>query len=406
VAVYIDTFGSPDQVFADFSSLIAGAGTLGEVNVPGYTDLYQLTYDAPGADAVCQRIKALVDHTANVVVSGVPSSFIVNGTSITQSAGVTMDGTTSAGEQVTRVIYDVGLCNGSGYWVDGQSGSHISLPRAILLYHELSHAWHAFNGTVSSDTAAEEQAAESDENVARSKFGEPLRLTTSHSGGCGAPSTSTGTWQIDCFIVTATTGSPSAPTVDAFRLVRDAALRTLPGGHQLFEDLYREYYTYSPRIARLLSQAPEHRDAYREAIVDPLLETYGVLLDALRAWPDVAAVDAVFTRAYDELSVAGPLPPDAPGAPYVDALRLGSPAADLLGAAMIGDPGLPLTDWAIIRPLRVYWKVRRRERLEPSTLRGWAIAWLAEQLPVSSTLDSAHSAVAGVATRLEEGSES
>ncbi|MCI4066664.1 hypothetical protein MRQ36_30530 [Micromonospora sp. R77] len=382
MALYIDVgFGNSDQVFADFTSLTGGTGDLGEVNVSGFSDIVRLTYTSPGTDAVSQRIKALVDVDGDIVVSGVPSSFVLpDGNVITAVAGETFTDTTSAGDSVVRVAYDVGLCNGSGYWVDGQSGSHVDMPRAIILYHELSHAWHIVTGTVAGTSAAEEQAAETDENVARSAKGEDLRLTTSHNGGCGSPGSSSGDWQIDCFVVTAAMGADAQKAVDALRLVRDLAVRVLPVGYALFEDLYREYYSYSPGIARRLWLDPALRDAYREAVVEPLLTVYAVLLRALRAWPDVAAVDAALADALATAVGAGPLR-DPLAAQLVDVVLDRGPRDGPVGAGLVDDR-LPLTQWAIIRPVRTYWRLRLGGWTpEPAALRANIVAWWLEQAP-------------------------
>lgn len=406
MALYIDIgFGNSDQVFADFTSLTGGSGDLGEVNVPGFTDIVRLTYTSPGADAVSQRIKALIDSAGDIVVSGVPSSFVLpDGNAVTAVAGETFTDTTSTGETVVRVAYDVGLCNGSGYWVDGQSGSHVDFPRAIILYHELSHAWHIVNGTVAATSAAEEQAAETDENVARSAKGEALRLTTSHSGGCGSPGSSSGDWQIDCFVVTAAMGADAQRSVDALRLVRDLAVRVLPVGYTLFEDLYREYYSYSPGIARRLWLDPALRDAYREAVVEPLLSVYAVLLRALRAWPDVDVVDTALADALATTVGAGP-PRDRLAAQIVDVVLDRGPRENLVGAGLVDDR-LPLTQWAIVRPVRTYWRLRLGGRTpDPAVLRERIVAWWLEQAPdLTTTPDALRHRVATVERTLLGGS--
>jgi hypothetical protein len=413
MALYIDMGNSPDQVFADLTSLVTG-GNLGEVNVPGYTDIVQVTYTSPGSDALSQRIKALVDHAGNVVVSAVPSTYVLpTGNLITANAGLTFADTTSAGEAVVRVVYDVGLCNGAGYWVDGQTGVHIQFPRAIILYHELSHAWHGINGTVAVPDAAEEQAAETDENVARSAKGEPLRLTTSHNGGCGAPApvstgpnptTSGSSWQIHCFVVTAAYGSAAIEAVDALRLVRDMAVRALPVGHALFEDLYREYYSYSPEIARRMWCDDALREAYLIAVVDPLLQVYGTLLTVLHDWPDTAAVDATLTTAIGSAAATGPAP-DGLATALVDALLTGSAPPGLVGGGVLVDDRLPLTAWAIVRPLRAYWQARLGRSRPPAELRERIVAWWLEQAAdTTATPDALRERVDVVEGLLVEGS--
>ena len=394
MAVYVDTFGNPDQVFQDFIALTGGAGSLGEINARGYPDLYQLTYGVPGASALCQRIKSLVDHpTGNIVVSGVPSSFpLADGNPITRKGGETSEDTTNVGEPVIRVIYDIGMCNGNGYWADGKSGQRINMPRAIILYHELSHAWHIANGTVAATEEDEEQVSEDDENIARQDKDEPLRLTTSHGGGCGNPKPGGygNPWENACFVVAAVAGAESGAVVDSLRLVRDAAIRSIPMGHRLFEDLYREYYSYSPRIAKCLWADPHLRQAYSNAVVGPLLRVYATLAECLAHWPDLGAVDAVLERAMACEARAPRAQCDSLSTRLVDSLLSGRPDPDLAGSELVAHQHLVLSQWAIVRPLRAYWTIARGAR--PPTapvVRAALLQWLSEQVTDAGVLCAA-----------------
>lgn len=351
MVLYVDmSIGSPDLVFADLYSL-TGQDGLGENNVLGHPDLSMITYGTPSTSSpVAARIKQLVDTAADIVISAVPSSYVLpNGAAISTAAGATFRDNTPPPPFVIRVIYDYEMCSGSGYWVAGETKPKIDMPRAIILYHELSHAWHLASGTIAATPAAEEIAAELDENIARTHFGEDTRLTTSHDGGCGSPTTKTPDWNLDCFIVAATMDQQEAKDqVDALRNFRDSVLRSTPVGLQFFERLYAEYYSYSPGLARHVVQDPALRAALREHLVLPLLDVCSwaarLVEQGPGPGPGLGTSEATLNRLLRENAFpAVPAPRRSPAELIQELVVTGLLDRDVAGR--------PYTSWALLQPV-------------------------------------------------------
>src|SRR5262249_17818674 len=108
--------------------------------------------------------------------------------------GETFVDNTDPKKPVIRVVYDVSQCCtgtiGGGIACYDTKGNVISAPNPVVLYHELSHAYHVATNQLpfpqnacKSDTS-DEPAAEIDENVLRNQLGLCLRDVCNHGGGC------------------------------------------------------------------------------------------------------------------------------------------------------------------------------------------------------------------------------
>src|SRR5262249_7204947 len=98
----------------------------------------------------------------------------------------------SSGSNIIRVAYDVSQACGAGIALFDINGNPIATPNPVILYHELSHAFHdAINQTPFPQNACpgnttDEPAAEIDENVLRTQLGLCLRDVCNHGGQTGA----------------------------------------------------------------------------------------------------------------------------------------------------------------------------------------------------------------------------
>jgi len=227
MALFVDTTGFTIDVENDLAQPVSGAG-LSEAAVADPT-VVQIQYTEVTSGLAQDRLDSLVNAFPDfVVITGVDSTFVINGGPISNSAGVTFfDGS------VTRIIYDVTQCGGSNYFVFDTGGNPISFPNSVLLGHEMAHAFQFLGGGPIDD----EVTAETDEdNIYRAPEGLPLRDVNNHGGGCGlaAPPPVNG-GSISCLIASAAYGSPYAPQLNCVRRLRDVVLRQSTWGNEFFE---------------------------------------------------------------------------------------------------------------------------------------------------------------------------
>jgi hypothetical protein len=154
-------------------------------DVPGNPTIKRLTYkkksSGPGQDRVHDLCNSV---STNVVLIGVDRSFVLPGNiPITAVGGITLpfDGT------AIRVIYDVTAAGDSNYYVHSSldPANRISYTGPVLLFHELSHAFHIAVGDAPASSSLAERQAIEDENAFRFQIGLPLRSLTDHSLGIG-----------------------------------------------------------------------------------------------------------------------------------------------------------------------------------------------------------------------------
>src|SRR5262249_50104301 len=143
---------------------------------------------------------------------------------------------------VIHVVYDTSQDGGKGIAAFDKSGNAIQTPNAVILYHELSHAFHnainqqPFPQTDCPGDMTDEPAAEIDENVMRTELGLCLRDVCNHGAeagfgkACGGSATPGGPPLVDgsappqndgCFIVTAVAGSSQAYEIQRLRAIRE-----------------------------------------------------------------------------------------------------------------------------------------------------------------------------------------
>jgi hypothetical protein len=214
-----------------------------------------------------------------VLILGVSSAFqFQSGRSITDIGGRVFPPT--PGSEWILLYYDMQECAGKLYHVYDKWGGQLRMLRQAVLAHELGHARHIVIGDEPATQAAKEAQAIGDENALRSQFGFPLRDPANQEGGCGFTGHQTTFWDTVCFIAGAAEDSSEQTVVRRLTRVRDGMLRTTMLGLDFFDDLFAEYYQYSPRIAREMRADPELRRAITRFLVEPLL----LMLEQLRSF--------------------------------------------------------------------------------------------------------------------------
>lgn len=164
---------------ADLFVIVRCDGGLGQVTGTGQVD--QVTYAKSGAGAGQDRIEALVGGTGNIVISAAPS-----GTLIPDGQGGTVPinlvgGVTFAPD--ANGIIQVAYCFDNRMFAFDTGGNRIELPRSVILFHELAHAFHRANGSFNSGDP--EFQAITDENAYRNQVGLTNRDPNNHDGGEG-----------------------------------------------------------------------------------------------------------------------------------------------------------------------------------------------------------------------------
>ena len=187
-------------------------------------DLIQVTYTGAGTSAPAQRISTLVNTNFNVnppngpdiVILGVGPNFqLLDGTLLCGN-GVTIAPNTPDNPTASiYVVYDTTNGNGGGILVHapgGAAGTFTSpTPNPVVLYHELSHALRAANGTSQAD---DEVPAINDENVLRPLLGianrDPNPPHDGQATNCGGPSGTS-----CCIVASISTGSAYSDEVNS-----------------------------------------------------------------------------------------------------------------------------------------------------------------------------------------------
>src|SRR5690606_39639612 len=256
----------------------------------------------------------------------------------------------------------------------------LSNPTAVLLYHELSHAFRQardeFLSLETSDgcgnASPEEQAAMEDENDMRLQLGERLRTTTNHCGSAGID----GSCSTSCCVVaTVATGSPYSAEVRALRRVRDGLLRRSEIGFDFFVRLHDDYYGFSPEVCRLMAGSRALLEQVRDYFVGPLTACLELMVAYTieRASPEALGRRAL-VRLHESATLRRLTDDELALAEAVlegDALsRLGSPPElrRLRGlrelSALLDERarGSVFVRWALLEPIRVVITTLRRIR--------------------------------------------
>lgn len=283
---------------------------------------------------------------------------------------------TTVTPNVIHVCYDTSNNNGQGLVVYAANGDAIQIPNAVLLYHELSHAFHRaidqhpFPQSACPSVTGDEPAAEIDENVMRAQLGLCLRDVCNHAGAtgwgkaCGGRATVDGPPLVDgtappiiddpcCFVVTAATGTPFADEIVRLRVLRDqlAARSRLAG--ELIAAIYDEYAGFSPQIAARIALDPIARSLVREVVVAPLLAWYEYAEQLSREASDTLAVE----RCGAVLAAACRPELAALIVPALQQAKTGKvgPGIAAFAPDLAKVVELPFAAWAVLEPLTSAW---------------------------------------------------
>jgi hypothetical protein len=199
MSLFDDQAGVAGAAFSDLFTISGSDLGLGEDPVASDPTVQQVTYaETAGQPATADRLNNLVNGTGTPSVPATPPIVITalnggndphSGLDVTGNGFTYMDNTGTS--PVIRAVYDVSDCNGQGIQVFDAGGNLIAEPRAVIIYHELSHAFHfaigqiPFPQTACPGNTTDEPAAEIDENVLRAQLGLPLRDPCNHGGQCG-----------------------------------------------------------------------------------------------------------------------------------------------------------------------------------------------------------------------------
>lgn len=163
----------------DLFSITRCDGGLGQETATSEVDRVIYTKSAAGAGQ--NRIEALVTGAGVVVVSAAPS-----GTTIPDGMGgnvpINLVGGVTYPPDANSVI-QVAYCFNNTMYAFDAGGNRITLPRAVILFHELAHAFHLANGSY--DPVNPEPQAITDENTFRVQVGLTPRDPNNHDGGEG-----------------------------------------------------------------------------------------------------------------------------------------------------------------------------------------------------------------------------
>lgn len=75
----------------------------------------------------------------------------------------------------------------------------------------------------------------------------------------------------NCFITAAAYGSTIAPEVQFFRSLRDNIIRKTRWGNRFFDDYWKQYYKFSPKIAEKMRRNPALKSVITWSLITPLL---------------------------------------------------------------------------------------------------------------------------------------
>lgn len=272
VSLHLMAIGNVENNDADY----------GENPLPDPSHLIQVTFALNTGTGACPtRLNDLVNTNFNVnpedidiIIVGSDGSFTLNdGEMLANVGGVSLSpGETHNGINFnpTTSVVVVYESTGGTNCVKGEASGDYDAPNpsSTIVYHELSHARRqatnsSLDGSASGcDTSDEERAAEVDENDMRDQIGVPRRDVGDHCGdpGCGTC----------CIVATIASGSGYSAEVNALRQIRDRHLRRSDVGFDFFDQLHREYYTFSPQVCGMMGGSPELTNLIRVYFVRPL----------------------------------------------------------------------------------------------------------------------------------------
>ena len=300
MSVFLDLAGVSGTAFFNLLTISGEDGGLGMDDAPGDTTIFAITYnEAPGQPATADRLNELVntDFGTPIIVTALNGgNDPYSGIDVTGN-GITYVDSTS-GSNIIRVVYDVSQACGAGLALFDVNGNEIATPNPVILYHELSHAFHdaigqnPFPQTACPGNTTDEPAAEIDENVLRAQLGLCLRDVCNHDGTTGMGDTCGGSLgnadggppaggcaagnDGGCFIVSAATGSAQSHEVTRLRLLRDRIAGMSGLSSRLIDLIYDEYFQFAPAIAERVETDRTARSAVLAVVVKPLFAWYSL----------------------------------------------------------------------------------------------------------------------------------
>jgi len=180
VPLFISKLADAAQASADLFTIVRCDGGIGQTDVNNQVAKVSYTKSAAGVGQ--NRIEALVGLAADIAISAAPS-----GTTFPDGMGGTIPinlvGGVTFPPDVNGII-QVAYCFNNQMFAFDTGGSKISLPRSVILFHELAHAFHRGNGTFNAGNP--EFQAITDENTYRGQVGLTARDPNNHNGGEGS----------------------------------------------------------------------------------------------------------------------------------------------------------------------------------------------------------------------------
>lgn len=356
----------PGTGFGDLFTISRADGNLGDTPVAGDLTVVQMTYaGAAPAGATKARLFTLINTNFGtpIVITPLPGGTDpFSGLNITGNGATYID--SSSGSPIIRVVYDVNQCNFAGIFTFDTGGNQITTPNPVILYHELSHAFRGATGTTQPN---DEIPARTDENVMRTELALCQRDINNNNLGCGAGNNCGGSdgGGTGCFIVSATTGSPSSAEVTVLRQLRDRVAAASGLAAKLIDAVYDEYYQFSPAIAVNLEKNAGARDSVLGMVVQPLLAWYKLAGAVALDLADQSAV----SRAKQEVLRACPPYFGAHIAALLESIRAGeslpadSPQLLRDFAPRLQEAArLRFASWAILDPLIRVWQLTTSHR--------------------------------------------
>lgn len=381
MTMFLDVTGLSDIAFANLDPISGSDGGIGTTTVADPT-VVQVSYAQVSALPTADRLNALVNtaFAAPLVVTAFNGGVDpISGLTVTGNGFTYVDST--QGFDIVRIVYDAGQCFGAGIATRDTANNPISTPNPVVLYHEMSHAFHILSGTFQPN-GADEPPARMDENVLRGQLNLCLRDVNSNVAACGAGSNCTGTTDapgdtgISCFIVTAVTGSPESAEVVRLRALRDRVRGASALAGQVIDAIYGEYAEFGPAIAAQLGDEPALRGLVRSVVVGPLLAWYALAGTLAFSPRDQRAV----TSACEDVAAACRGPFDADMVLLLlEQMRKGEALGDegtrlrAIAAQVHRAAALPMASWAILEPLVEAWQ----SSASPARLADAVTAWLA-----------------------------
>lgn len=343
MTIYLGTaVGNPQAVFAALLQIARcdpglGSYPLNELSI-------EVTFERKQPGGFCaERLHDIVHSNWEIYISGVDAAWAALGERPLSEAG---GGTTANYPFQSNIYVDVGDSFGRHYLVSDKNGKKVYDPLPVILFHELSHAYHfGIAKDWPSDEAAQEIQARVDENAFRAQLGLPQVHPTKYEedppysgtpayGGLSMPTCQVkSAWSLcKCHIAGAALGSPVAREIVEFRRAKRRFADLELGRTALLEPMWNAYQLFAPEVAD---------DLLADEVLRADMLRYGVL-------PAVCLLRLVTAHT----AAGGDRPTASPLRDYLRAARYPVPgdlrgAADAaLGAARMLESGDSMRWWA------------------------------------------------------------